>query len=116
MAIKTVDVTIKRAAKVWFAYTWRYIVFGWGISVLVMILAMFIPTPTGAENWPKIIADILFLPIHVVAGIWSMYHIIGNDFHDCQLVLQETYWVTQMRELEEGAKRDAGSHVSSAEL
>jgi hypothetical protein len=75
--MKTVDVTLLRALKFWWSFTWRTIVISFPIYVIGMyrVFVWIAPIPTRANPQPNATLSTLHSPSHL-ALLWPIVTII----------------------------------------
>ncbi|MEK7266669.1 MAG: hypothetical protein AAB227_11290 [Pseudomonadota bacterium] len=80
--------TLKRVALIWFAITFRALVFGVGAAVLASVLiSLFVFATGGGEDAVRAIARVAGPAIGLPASLYAAYSQLGRKCGDVRLVL-----------------------------
>lgn len=101
IVMKDVETDWPKIVSLWWAYTWRWLLIGWGLSLLVMIvLGVFGAADTFSTSRGLLGAG-LVLAVQIASQLWAFQQITGKDFDGFRLALRETLHQAQLRQLEE---------------
>lgn len=101
--MQELEPTWGRVARIWWAFTWRSVIIGWGLLIVVYVPFRFIGPNVASEWFVQLGGLILGTGIQVGAQVWALRQAVSVDFNDFRVTLSETFLGARVREAEEGS-------------
>jgi hypothetical protein len=97
--MKELAPTWNRVIRIWWAFTWRYVVIGWGLTILAFLVYTLLGFDIEERPIVGLGAALLATGIQIGAQVWALRQTINTDFEGFRIALSETFLDSQMREL-----------------
>ena len=100
--MKELEVTWGRVARAWWAYTWRYMVIGWCVGLLILA-ALWLAGMDLQSRTASIVGGSASVLLQALVQIWAFREMLRVDFREFRVTMTESFAEEWLRELRESA-------------